>query len=372
MINFVFRRLCHFALPVCFVLMQVYGNAQKISTCSYPIPSFRCTLDFACGASIDSSRKNELMIYKEIKNSSGELIAFIQWKIFKSKASEDFIFKEMVRAEQEFMKQQKFRLSAGTQEKQPDSKWIACPDSIYCARFEQEYVNDQLRNFTSYNYVNYSSRGIAFFRFVYRKNQGYSKDDFFYFRDKLYWHRVPPFTVLKNRLRVQLPAGIFDGVELNDSLFIFKWNVRDSVFLNKSTYIHSDITVLKEYIRIHREGFNTVAAIKTLEKQITDAQKKKGWDCFPGEKIILPGSAASEISMIKSFRSYKDQYGSWDNDSCVYYILAFQDSREKKNIPPNIRTIFIVYVPLREGSWYRSIEAATRQRILAELRPVYQ
>lgn len=372
MIQFVIRRFCRFALPVCLMLVQVYGYAQKISACSYPLPSFSCTLDFACGASIDSSRKNEMMIYKEIKNSSGELIAFMHWKIFKSKASEDYIFKEMVKAEQEFMKQQKFSLSAGTQEKQPDSKWIACPDSIYCARFQQEYVNDQLRNFTSYNYVNYSSRGIAFFRFAYRKNQGYSKDDFLYFRDKLYWYRFSPFTVFKNRLRVQLPAGIFDGVELNDSLFIFKWNVKDSHFLKKSTYTHADVMALKEYIRIHRTGLNTVAAIKTLGKQITDAQKKNGWDCFPAEQITLPGSPATEISMIKSFRSYKNQYGSWDNDSCVYYILAFQDSREKKNIPPNIRTIFIVYVPLREGSWYRSIEAATRERILAELRPVYE
>jgi|GEM_PF-5591162 len=358
-------------LSFVILFIPVYLSAQQISTCTYSFPGFACSMQFPCDAIIDSS-DNRLIIQKEYKNSSGNLIAVVNWTIHRARVSEDVIFQQMVKAEQQFMRKQKMTMDESSKSEKPDSRWIACPDSIYCAQYKVDYYDDGMYNYTAYNYVNYSAKAIAFFRVVLKKRQGYSLDDFKNFRDRLSWHPNNPITAPNNKVTFQLPAGIFDAIENENGVYIFKMNVRDSLFLKKNTFLESDITSLEEYIRIKKHGFNTVAAITTLEKQFSDEQKKKGWDCYPAKKISLPGSTASEISMIKSFRSYKNQYGSWDNDSCAYYILAFQDSKVKKNIPANIRSIYVVYVPLREGSWLRSIEAATRERLLATIKPVYQ
>lgn len=354
-----------------FPLISKNTAAQKISSCNYSFPGFSCSMQFPCDAKIDSSG-NRLIIQKEYKNSSGNLIAVINWTINRARVSEDVIFQQMLKSEQQFMKQQKLTMDESSKSEKPDSRWIACPDSIYCAQYKVDYHDDGMYNYTAYNYVNYSSKAIALFRVVLKYRQGYSLDDFKYFRDKLSWNANNIISAPQNKFSFQLPAGIFDAIENENGVYIFKTNVRDSLFIKKTNFTDADITSLKEYIRIKKHGFNTVAAIKTIEKQLTDEQKKKGWDCFPPEKISLPGSTAAEVSMLKSFRSYKNKYDSWDNDSCVYYILAFQDSKVKKNIPPNIRSIYIVHVPLREGTWYRSIESATRERILTTIKPVYQ
>ncbi|MCX8021057.1 MAG: hypothetical protein N2747_11250 [Chitinophagaceae bacterium] len=350
-------------------------KAQRISSCNYYFPSFGCRMEFACGARIDSSQKHKLNLFKDFRNKSGKLIGFMEWIVLRGwNGTDKNIFEVMLTVEKEFLKNEPYlKLSDGTQQQIPyGPDRFACDDTIYCAMYKRQYVDERLRNFFYYSYVNYSAGSLALFRYIFKKFDELDNEDFEKFRNTFYRYPADAMAFPAMRLSIQLPTGILNTIDFGNKLYLFRHPVHDSTFFENRKFSENEIVALKDYIRVERDAFNTTAAIKTLENRFIQEQKKKGWECFPPKRITIPGSAASEISMIESFRSYRNSYGVYENDSCVYYIMAFPDQKVNPKIPAHIRTIYLIYVPLKEHSWYRKIEYLTRQRIFSSFRLLQQ
>ncbi len=353
-------------------------SGQTISSCTYNLPSFSCNIQFPCGAKVDSSKKEVVDISKNIRNSKGDLVVLLEWHIYHSKSWEKQIFGGLVKAETEFRKKQimkddwkNSREAAFGIKNEPNSLLLACGDTVYCAEYQNYYTDPKMGRYSSFTFINISTHAIAVFRGTLKLNQGYNMNDIKAFHSKLNWYPRARVVAPVNQISLQAPAGIFDVIEDKGKIYLFKWNIRDSAFMATSSHSEADVLPLKEFIQITKSSLNTLTAVKTIEKQITAEQKKMGWTSFPPEKIQLQGSSASEVSKIRSFRVNSDGNDGWSEDSCAYYILSFQDSKVKKDVPPNIRTIIIVYVPLKGPGWIRSVSPEIRHRFLASIKPEY-